>query len=148
MRAAWPADMGLLEMTTADSAGSVCEDAAARAVAPWPRVAATARGASGEIVHGALGCPSLDESAQQDICTALLSTPGLDARHIAVEMTSAGVVLRGTIARAADRAWALGIATRIAAPRPVQEVLTVLPSPEVDASRVRAPRRPEAADAE
>lgn len=82
----------------------------------------------GELAHGALGCPSRDELAQQDICAALLSTPGLDARHIEVEMTGAGVLLRGAVASPDDRARALWIARRIAAPRPVRDVLTLLPS--------------------
>jgi osmotically-inducible protein OsmY len=92
---------------------------------------------AGEIVHGALGCPSRDELAQQDICAALLSTPGLDARHIEVEMTATGVLLRGHVAHPDDRTRALWIAKRIAGPRPVREALTLAPSGEVE--RVAAP---------
>ena len=76
-----------------------------------------------ELVHGALGCPSLDEIAQQDICAALLAAPGLDAREIEVEMTTAGVLLRGTVATADDRARAICIARRVAAPRLVSDAL-------------------------
>lgn len=100
----------------------------------------------GEIVHGALGRPSQDELAQQDICAALLATPGLDARRIEVEMTAAGVLLRGAVASHDDRAQALRIAKRLAAPRPVREVLSVLPGG--DARGAHASPRPEAADAE
>jgi len=81
----------------------------------------------GEIVHGALGCPSRDELAQQDICAALLSAPDLDARHVEVVMTAAGVLLRGTIASAGERERALRIATRVAAPRSVRDALTLVP---------------------
>lgn len=110
------------------------------------RGAATAP--SGECVHGALGCPSLDELAQQDICAALLSTPGLDARQIEVEMTGAGVLLRGKVARPEDRGWALRIARRIAAPRSVREELALASSSEVDALPRHASHKSEPADAE
>jgi osmotically-inducible protein OsmY len=99
-----------------------------------------------ELVHGALGRPSRDELAQQDICAALLSTPGLDARRIEVEMTAAGVLLRGTVAGPDDRAWALRIAKRIAAPRPVREALSVLSDGAERGPRASA--RLEAADAQ
>jgi hypothetical protein len=105
-------------------------------------------GAPAKVVHGALGCPSVDELAQQDICAALLATPGLDARHIEVEMTGHGVLLRGTVARPRDRAWALRVARRIAAPRPVREALTLPSSCETHAPPHRTPRVPEATDAE
>jgi hypothetical protein len=108
---------------------------------------ASAPATSAEIVHGALGCPSLDELAQQEICAALLSTPGLDARHIEVEMTGAGVLLRGTVARRDDRARALWVASRIAAPRPVREELALASPCEVDAPPHHTPRGPEAIDA-
>jgi hypothetical protein len=108
---------------------------------------ASAPAASAEIVHGALGCPSVDELAQQDICAALLATPGLDARYIEVEMTAAGVLLRGKIVRPDDRAWALQIARRRAAPRPVREALTLLSSSAVGTPPHRAPRAREATDA-
>jgi hypothetical protein len=112
--------------------------------APPQRLEATtardaAPAASAEVVHGALGCPSLDELAQQDICAALLSTPGLDARHIEVEMTGDGVLLRGTVARPEDRARALRVATRIAAPRPVREALALPSSSDVDAPPLGSP---------
>jgi hypothetical protein len=88
---------------------------------------------SSAVVHGALGRPSVEELTQQNVCAALLSTPGLDARHIEVEMTGSCVLLRGSVARANDRAWALGIAKRIASPRQAREVLTILPNPDTDA---------------
>jgi HSP20 family molecular chaperone IbpA len=109
---------------------------------------ASAPATSAQVVHGALGCPSVDELAQQDICAALLATPGLDARHIEVEMSGPGVLLRGTVARPGDREWALRVARRIAAPRPVRETLTLPSSCETDAPPHRTPRVPEATDAE
>jgi hypothetical protein len=120
--------------------------AAPRQLAATPARAPTPA-ASAEVLHGALGCPSVDELAQQDICAALLSTPGLDARRVEVEMTGDGVLLRGKVARPEDRAWALRVARRIAAPRPVREKLALLSSSEVDAPPHHAPRVSEAADA-
>lgn len=100
-----------------------------------------------DLVHGALGRLSVDEQAQQDICAALLSTRDLDARHIEIEMTGAGVRLRGTVAHPEDLALALRIARRLAAPRPVRHELRVIPSSEVPAPRPAAPAS-EAADGE
>ena len=108
---------------------------------------ASAPAANAEVVHGALGCPSLDELTQQDVCAALLSTPGLDASHIEVDMTGDGVLLRGTVARPEDRAWALRVARRIAAPRPVRNMLALPSSSEGDAPSQHTPRAPEATDA-
>lgn len=84
-----------------------------------------APGTARELVHGALGCPSSDELTHQDICAALLSAPGLDARRIEVEMTAAGVRLRGTVRRLEDRARALHIARQLAGSRPVDDALAL-----------------------
>jgi osmotically-inducible protein OsmY len=93
------------------------------------------------IVHGALGCPSLDEMTQQDVCSALLSTPELDARRIEVEMTGAGVLLRGEVSHSDARSLALRIARALAAPRPVKEALTVKLDVEQSGARPSATAR-------
>jgi hypothetical protein len=131
-------------MTTLEATSTHREHAAAGSprVEPEPSSAP----ATVELMHGALGCLSRDELVQQDLCAALLSTPGLDARHIEVEMTAAGVLLRGAVACPDDRARALRIAKRIAGPRPVREELSVLPGN--DARGPRTASRLDAADAE
>ena len=96
--------------------------------------------ASGPLMRGAIGCPSPDELAQQDICSALLSTRGLDARHIEVEMTASGVLLRGYVADADARAQALRIARRLAAPRPVREELQLRSGRSAGAPGTRSPK--------
>ena len=116
----------------------------APATARRPRTApGAARGMPNELVHGALGRPSHDELAQQDICAALLSTPGLDARHIEVEMTGTCVLLRGSVDCPDDRERALAVARRIAAPRPTREVLTVLQRTTAQGAAPGAARFPE-----
>ena len=42
------------------------------------------------IAHGALGRPSADEQAQQDVCASLLATPRLDASRLGVSLSETG----------------------------------------------------------
>jgi osmotically-inducible protein OsmY len=65
--------------------------------------------------HGAIGCPSADEQAQQDVCARLLSTPGLDASRLGVSLNAQGQIeLTGHVPSKRQRELALRVA-RIAA---------------------------------
>lgn len=65
--------------------------------------------------HGAIGCPSADEQAQQDVCARLLSTPGLDASRLGVSLNAQGQIeLSGQVPSKRQRELALRVA-RIAA---------------------------------
>lgn len=89
---------------------------------------------SGELVHGAIGCPSHDEILQQDICASLLAAKDIDARDIEVQMTGAGVLLQGTVPTGRDRERALQIARTLAGTWAVREALTLRPNLPVGAS--------------
>jgi osmotically-inducible protein OsmY len=93
---------------------------------PDPAGSRAAKAPSTEgIIHGAVGFPSGDELTHQDICATLLAAKDLHAQHIEVEMTGAGVLLRGSVPTAAERERALGIAKAKAGWRVVREALAV-----------------------
>jgi osmotically-inducible protein OsmY len=72
------------------------------------------------LAHGALGCPSADEQAQQDVCSALARTPGLDATRLGVSLTETGdIELTGRVPSKRQRELALRVARRVAAGRSV-----------------------------
>jgi osmotically-inducible protein OsmY len=68
-----------------------------------------------QVTHGAIGCPSADEQAQQDVCARLLDTPGLDTSQLGVALTPQGQIeLTGRVPSKRQRELALRVA-RIAA---------------------------------
>ncbi|MET0411778.1 MAG: BON domain-containing protein [Polyangiaceae bacterium] len=76
------------------------------------------------LAHGALGCPSADEQAQQDVCAALSRTPGLDATQLGVSLNEAGdVELIGAVPSKRQRDLALRVARRVAGSRCVHSHL-------------------------
>lgn len=91
------------------------------------------------LAHGALGCPSADEQAQQDVCSALSRTPGLDATGLGVSLDEAGEVqLIGAVPCKRQRDLALRVARRVAGSRPVHSRIELLRPDEP--TRVRASR--------
>jgi osmotically-inducible protein OsmY len=88
------------------------------------------------LAHGALGCPSADEQAQQDVCSALSRTPGLDATKLGVSLSEAGdIELTGQVRSKRQRDLALRVARRVAIGRPVHSRL------ELSRSRAQASQR-------
>jgi osmotically-inducible protein OsmY len=90
------------------------------------------------LVHGALGCPSADEQAQQDVCASLLRTPGLDASSVGVSLTETGdLELTGRVPSKRQRDLALRVARRVAAGRGVRSRLELSPRALTDDARRR-----------
>lgn len=84
--------------------------------------------ASSPPTHGALGRPSPDEQAQQDVCAELLATPGLDCRHLGVALEAGGQLrLTGSVPSRRQRQLALSVARAHAGDRDVRCALTLEP---------------------